>query len=1188
MPSFYEKAIIKQINIFTKPKFLLYLHLDGNKILSYPHFFISPPCVRCGFSKRVEGFTLSFITMKRLFTFLCVCMMFLGARHLKAQDTTIIQTFTYGSTTRAAFFQFPPDTTTYEKILMQYSMRCKNGLISTQSQPNLGCGEWDYSCNTYITDSSLIDSVKATHNNYTISNFSGAMYPYSINATYSYTQYQQQAISYTSTLNENILPLGNGTISANHPLASGTTSGKSQYLWTAAELNAAGLVAGDISGMELDLMALGGSVDFLRVKMKATSNTTINQIDNGAFQQVYFLNTAFAATGYQRLNFYAPFTWDGVSNILVEVNYNNNAPSTANEIRAEAKNNLAVSNYTDDYYVQCDGFDDYIDAGDVDDLDGATQFTYEGWVKISSWRNWVNIFGKNGKTLLQTGDTPGNLYCIVRNPTNDYGYATGVLPLNTWTHVAMVYDATQTGNANRLKMYINGNLITMTYNGTIPATTDVSTASLRIADIAGAVDNARVWKTPLSGATIADYMRRKLDANHPNYADLVLAYEMNEGTGNVLTDLSLNSLNGMLPNGGFWSKFNGNAIFKDLAQMQERPNVNFVQGTYTSTIDTTFVLDSTQNQPNTVITYDVQNNSLMTTDTSTYWLANQSYIRDENGFVLDSLANPADDTLHIAVLNYYNKWLSKLELMSFVTPYGKGLDLGMAGKMWQYDVTDFEPVLHGNKYINIEKGGEWQEDLDIKFLFIKGTPPREVLSMQQIWPVTADAYSQILNNNRYESRNVTLRPDATYFKVRSTISGHGQEGEFIPRTHFFNLNGGSNDFQWTVWKECALNPVYPQGGTWVYDRAGWCPGMATDTKEMDVTALVTPGQTHTMDYGVTTASGDSRYIVNNQLVQYGAANFALDAAIEDVIKPSTMIAYGRNNPVCMKPVVRIKNTGSTALSSLKINYGMQGTTPSVYQWNGNLAFLQTADITLNIANWSNTSGKFEVSVTAPNGGIDMYPNNNSMVSNYVIPAILPTKLIIEFKSNKNPDENAYDVIDENGTTVLSQGGFTQNTLYTDTLLLSPGCYQFRLTDQGNDGLQWWANTAQGAGYCRIKNATTGTIVKNFGPDFGAEIFFQFTADASIPITEYTDVRQTILEVYPNPTSGELFVQANFSSKKEGEMQIIDLNGRSIYQHNFDAKMTENWNVNVSSLAKGMYMIICRSEGEVITEKFMVE
>ncbi|RUA16213.1 MAG: hypothetical protein DSY83_06015 [Flavobacteriia bacterium] len=44
-----------------------------------------------------------------------------------------------------------------------------------------------------------------------------------------------------------------------------------------------------------------------------------------------------------------------------------------------------------------------------------------------------------------------------------------------------------------------------------------------------------------------------------------------------------------------------------------------------------------------------------------------------------------ENTINITTLNYYKKYPARFELMSFVTPYGIGLDLGEKGKTWQFN-----------------------------------------------------------------------------------------------------------------------------------------------------------------------------------------------------------------------------------------------------------------------------------------------------------------------------------------------------------------------------------------------------------------------------------------------------------------------------------------------------------------------
>ena len=149
-------------------------------------------------------------------------------------------------------------------------------------------------------------------------------------------------------------------------------------------------------------------------------------------------------------------------------------------------------------------------------------------------------------------------------------------------------------------------------------------------------------------------------------------------------------------------------------------------------------------------------------------------------------------------------------------------------------------------------------------------------------------------------RDVLMHPNATSFKLRTTITGHGQEGEFIHKNHTLNLDGGFKTYSWQVWTECAENPIYPQGGTWIYDRAGWCPGKASDLREDDITPLVTPGKSHNIDYGIDSATGSSNYWVSCQLVSYDDPNHSLDAAIIDILSPTNQILHVRTNPYLFK------------------------------------------------------------------------------------------------------------------------------------------------------------------------------------------------------------------------------------------------------------------------------------------------
>jgi len=113
----------------------------------------------------------------------------------------MVNTINYNSTTRDTLITFPDgDHNQYKKIIMHYSMRCKDGLVSppVAGQTNVGCGEWDYSCNTNLVDSTQIDSLKRIDPDHVISGFNESLYEYTTEPTYIIVQQTLKDVDYTS------------------------------------------------------------------------------------------------------------------------------------------------------------------------------------------------------------------------------------------------------------------------------------------------------------------------------------------------------------------------------------------------------------------------------------------------------------------------------------------------------------------------------------------------------------------------------------------------------------------------------------------------------------------------------------------------------------------------------------------------------------------------------------------------------------------------------------------------------------------------------------------------------------------------------------------------------------------------------------------------------------------------------
>jgi hypothetical protein len=266
---------------------------------------------------------------------------------------------------------------------------------------------------------------------------------------------------------------------------------------------------------------------------------------------------------------------------------------------------------------------------------------------------------------------------------------------------------------------------------------------------------------------------------------------------------------------------------------------------------------------------------------------------------------------------------------------------------------------------------------------------------------------------------------------------------------------------------------------------------------------------------------------------------------------------------------------------------MNGATPSVFNWTGNLKFEESAEVTLGEMNWATGATYFTVTLSNPNGIADQYAPNNSRISKYNYPALMPANFIVTCKTNTRPWETEYALKDAAGNIIFERNTLDANTIYRDTVTLAQGCYEFRLTDSGEDGLSFWANTAQGSGYARF-NSMTGGIIKTFGADFGGEIYQQFTVGLNNSTQEYTFEKNQVLRAYPNPTNNLLFVTLDLPKRSNGVLSIIDIMGNVVYQSNINNKIADSFEIDMSQYSAGVYQVILNTDAGVSSQKVILE
>ena len=538
-------------------------------------------------------------------------------------------------------------------------------------------------------------------------------------------------------------------------------------------------------------------------------------------------------------------------------------------------------------------------------------------------------------------------------------------------------------------------------------------------------------------------------------------------------------------------------------------------------------------------------------------------------------------------------------IANVITPYGTYMQgNGTEGfspnwvQRYTYDVTDFAPLLKGPVMMRAFYGG-WSTgfNVTISFEFIEGTPPRNVIDIQNLWS-GSNSYADI--QTILSDSLVTIPSEVKNSMLRVTISGHGQDGEFTPGVNYFVDVNGSNVYTQEIWRDdCGEVALYPQGGTWVYDRANWCPGDKATTRNHELTSYINNGEENSLAFDIYRPNwnpSEASYIYDAQLFTFEDPNFQTDAVLEDIISPSLKQEYFRYNPTCSNPIIKIKNNGSDILTNAEIYYGFEGYPENYFFWEGSLDFGESEIIELqpiSFYSWEDNI-PFKARIAKPNGIQDQYNVNDILFSDYELVEEYPNTFCLWLKTNDVPGETSYEVKDNFGNIIYSRNNMDANTLYKDTMTFEPGCYSLQLLDTGGnqnfneDGLSWWANN-DGDGYARLREVPGG-FFKYYQADFGTELTNYFrVGNYSLSINNYDNL---FCEIYPNPSKDNFNLHLELPKSQDLFIELIDFNGKvikSIEKNNF---ISDVININTNGLQSGIYFILIKTDEIFINKKII--
>ncbi len=315
--------------------------------------------------------------------------------------------------------------------------------------------------------------------------------------------------------------------------------------------------------------------------------------------------------------------------------------------------------------------------------------------------------------------------------------------------------------------------------------------------------------------------------------------------------------------------------------------------------------------------------------------------------------------------------------------------------------------------------------------------------------------------------------------------------------------------------------------------------------------------------------------------------YALDAGIAAI--EGIDMAYC--NVDSFMPQVRIRNFGSDTISSVQIIYNIDSLTNIIYNWTGTL--LPHSLQLVSLPTLTTTAGThiFNAWTDMPNNSLDSNSTNNARSFSFNV-VLNGEELDYTLIMDCYGDEISWKLRDSITNIVLYQGGSYSNSFNNidtiqKTFCVNAGCYSFTIYDSYGDGLDGTASAACGRfGNYWIKDALGHDLVMmtavngNFGDSAVYHFCVPYVVNSQTPLEQVA----AQFKVYPNPTSGELFINFKIEEQTDFALELYNATGQLLQSITSNTTSIQVHSFDMSSYSAGMYFVKLRVGERVFVRK----
>lgn len=218
--------------------------------------------------------------------------------------------------------------------------------------------------------------------------------------------------------------------------------------------------------------------------------------------------------------------------------------------------------FSNTYSIDLDGTNDYMEIGSSSLTDGLSTLTVSMWFNQPVFNN-KNLFGNRSSGGINGQVYGHDLYFFIAGD----GFLRvdpGVnIAVDTWHHIAFVFDGSQSASADKIKGYFNGSELTQLSNSITGSSTTSTTANLFVgsdtlvttATWNGLIDEFALFNSALSSSDVTSIYNSGVPDDLSAYSPIGW-WRMGDndgGTGTTITDQGSGGNDGTLINGPTFS-----------------------------------------------------------------------------------------------------------------------------------------------------------------------------------------------------------------------------------------------------------------------------------------------------------------------------------------------------------------------------------------------------------------------------------------------------------------------------------------------------------------------------------------------------------------------------------------------------------------------------------------------------------